>query len=164
MKLVWIGLLFGAGLFMYACHTPDSSKSSPATIKQDSTQYDSETVSASCSAKPIKDPNHPKPMALMMRQMVSFADSMRADLLAGKIVQAEKYPLLHFHLVEPTDKDVLQPEFFENARQFQLAWKALYKTKGNQTKAYNAVISKCVQCHTAYCSGPLKRINKLPIP
>lgn len=151
-------------LFAISACTNSQNLDEKLSNKTDSTSIkDSSAQAATCSTKPIKDPNHPKPMALMMRQMAAFADSMRLDLINGKSLDESKYPLLHFHLVEPTDPEVLKPSFYENARQFQMSWKALFKQKHPDKTGYNAVIAKCIQCHQEYCSGPLKRIHKLTI-
>lgn len=111
----------------------------------------------------IKDPNHPKPMALMMRQMAANADSMKAKLLRGESLDSLSFPFIRFYLVEPTDKDVLEPQFFENAKIFQAAHKAVFTHPAEQKKYYNLMIQACIGCHESYCSGPLKRIRKMPI-
>ncbi|MBP6625710.1 MAG: hypothetical protein KA198_11095, partial [Chitinophagaceae bacterium] len=46
----------------------------------------------SCN-KPIKDPNDVKPMALMMRTMANYCDSMRLQINQGQVVDSVKYPL-----------------------------------------------------------------------
>lgn len=113
---------------------------------------------------PIKDPNNPKPMALMMRMMAANADSIRAGILQGIVPDSLRYPFLRFYLVEPTDPNVLEPQFFENARLYQESYRSLMQTnKREMIQAYNATIAACINCHQRYCSGPLKRINKLPI-
>lgn len=113
-------------------------------------------------AKPTKYPNQDKPMALMMRQMADNAQKMKDKIESGAIVNAADFPFIRFHLVEPTDPDVLQPQFFENARMFQEAHKALVTSgKDKQREMYTAYIAQCINCHQTYCSGPLKRIRKL---
>jgi len=116
---------------------------------------------AACT--PIKDPNNPKPMALMMRLMAANADSMRSQLLRGEKLDSLKYPFIKFYLVEPTDPNVLEPKFFDNARLFQESYKALFAHPNESKKYYNLMINACVNCHESYCSGPLKRIRKFPI-
>ncbi len=111
----------------------------------------------------IKDPNNPKPMALMMRVMAANADSMNHELIRGESIDTLKYPFVHFYLVEPTDPKVLEPQFFENARLFKLAYHELFKHPKEQVKFYNLMINACIHCHETYCSGPLKRIKKFPI-
>jgi len=126
----------------------------------DSTKSDS-----SCSSETIMDPNNAKPMALMMRALVKNTSEMREKLKAGETLETAKYPLVRFWLVEPTDPDVLEPQFFENARLFSESYKKLSAAHDNasQIKAYNAVSGMCINCHESYCSGPLKRIRKLPV-
>lgn len=112
---------------------------------------------------PIKDPNNPKPMALMMRQMAANADSMKAKINRGETLDSLQYPFIRFYVAEPTDPHVLEPNFFEKARLFQSAYKDLFKHPKEQKNYYNLMIQACVNCHQNYCSGPLKRIRKLPI-
>ena len=101
-------------------------------------------------------------MALMMRQMADNAQLMKAKLEAGEQLTAEAFPFIRFHLVEPTDPNVLQPQFYENARLFQEAHKAMVKAPAaTQKELYTAYINQCINCHQTYCSGPLKRIRKL---
>lgn len=103
-------------------------------------------------------------MALMMRQMVANADSIRLGLLAGIQPDSSRYPFLRFYLAEPTDPNVLEPRFFENARLFQEAYLNMMRSpKKEMISAYNATITACINCHEQYCSGPLKKIHKLPI-
>jgi hypothetical protein len=151
MKNIQISFYILLSLLSLACnnHTTPSS----VNISPDST--------TECA--PIKDPNNAKPMALMMRQMASNADSMRAQLLRGETLDSTRYPFIRFYLVEPTDPNVLQPSFYENARLFQEAYSNLFKNPTKQTQYYNLMIQKCVNCHEQYCSGPLKKIKKLPI-
>jgi hypothetical protein len=111
----------------------------------------------------IMDPNQPKPMALMMRLMANNADSMKKLILNNEKLDSLVFPFLRFYLVQPTDPDVLEPQFYENAKQFQAAYKSLFTYPTEQKKYYNLMIGQCISCHQSYCSGPLKRINKMPI-
>lgn len=115
------------------------------------------------SRSPIKDPNNPKPMALMMRLMAAHADSMRSKLLREEAIDSAEFPFLRFYLTEPTDPKVLEPQFFENARLFQQAYKSVFTHPQEQVKYYNNMINSCIHCHESYCNGPLKRIRKFPI-
>ena len=122
-----------------------------------------EIIDSAACAPTIMDGNTPKPMALMMRQMANNADSMRLKISAGQVIDSLQYPFIRFYLVEPTDPAVLQPQFFENARLFQEAYAEMFKHPEQQKDYYNAMIGKCVNCHSMYCRGPLKRINTLPL-
>lgn len=151
-------------MVFFACGANESKDNKGQT---DSTQIasDSAKSDSSCTSETIMDPNNPKPMALMMRALVKNASEMKEKLKVGETLDTAKYPLVRFWLVEPTDPNVLEPQFFENARLFSESYKKLLAAPDNalQVKAYNAVIGMCINCHESYCSGPLKRIRKLPI-
>ncbi len=158
--IVLASLLLGSFLFFAACNgsgTNKETKSDSTAVVQD------DKDSASCSNETIMDPNNAKPMALMMREMVKNSDRMKAKIEKGEVVDSASFPFLRFYLVEPTDPNVLEPEFFEKARLFQESYKAIFAHQTEQKKYYNLMINRCVKCHESYCSGPLKRIRKLPI-
>jgi hypothetical protein len=140
---------------LYACSGGNEKEQQAATAAD----------SAASCAKPgtIKDPNNPKPMALMMRQMAANADSMKHQLERGETLDSLRYPFIRFYMAEPTDPSVLEPQFYENARLFQESYRELFRHSKEQVKYHNLVIGKCISCHENYCSGPLKRIRKLLI-
>jgi len=111
----------------------------------------------------IKDPNDPKPMALMMRGLANNCDSMRIKIKNGEPVDSIQYPIFPFWTAEPTDSSVLETLFFDNAKEFEQAYRKLMQNKDLQKENYTALINVCIKCHTSYCSGPLKRIRKLPL-
>jgi thioredoxin-related protein len=144
-----LGALFACLSFFIAC-SGENEKSTSAE--------DEDCVS------PIKDPNDVKPMALMMRTMANYCDSMRLEINAGRQVDSIKYPLMPFWTAEPTDSSVLETLYFNNAKQFAAAYRELMSSTGQQqAEKYTAVINSCIHCHSSYCSGPLKRIRKLTL-
>ena len=122
-----------------------------------------EAAKAPDCEKPVKDPNDPKPMALMMRTMADYCDTMRLRLLAGGHVDSVQFPLMPFKTAEPTDSGNLVPLFYENAARFEAAWRTLMADTLTQQDDYSLVIASCVDCHNSFCSGPLRRIKKLPL-
>ena len=144
-----ISLFFGILLSLYiiSCNDNEASKSK---------------TDESCT-NPIQDPNEVKPMALMMRTMANYCDSMKVKLNKGESVDSVAYPIMPFWKAEPTDSSVLEDLFFNNANQFQAAYRKLMVEEKSQKENYAAVINQCVNCHSSYCSGPLKRIMKLPL-
>lgn len=166
IKNLWIGTGMLVVMAIMACNTAPSLPADEAgTGLKDSSLVMAEADSASCE-KPAatRYPNNDKPMALMMRQMADNAQQMKTLIEKGEAVTGAQFPYIRFHLVEPTDPDVLQPQFYENARLFQVAHKELVNGKAGEQKAlYQAYIAKCITCHETYCSGPLKRIRKLVI-
>lgn len=143
-----------------ACNNNANVQTKEANVVADSLSNDS---AVSCeSPSSTRYPNQDKPMALMMRQMADNAQKMKNKLEADEKIDAAEFPFIRFHLVEPTDPNVLQPQFYENARTFQEAHKALVNApQAKQKEMYTAYINQCINCHQTYCSGPLKRIRKL---
>jgi hypothetical protein len=127
-----------------------------------STESNVDSVKSEAQAQ-ILDPHQPKPMALMMRQMADNADSMKAKLARGESLDSLQFPFIRFYLVQATDESVKEPKFYENAKQYQTAHNAIFTHPKEQKKYYNLMIGKCISCHENYCSGPLKRIRKMPI-
>jgi hypothetical protein len=151
--------LFSAVIF-YACN-----QTSNPVEKKVSTETPNDSSENSCDneSEAIMDPNNAKPMALMMRTMVKNAQSMKNQVESGAKLDSLKYPFIRFYLVEPTDPNVLEPAFYENARLFQEAYQNLFEHPQEQSKYYNLMVGKCINCHENYCSGPIKRIKKLLI-
>lgn len=155
-----LGILIAFIVVTVACNNNNNAPKKETTAVVDSTSAD---TAASCETpSSTRYPNQDKPMALMMRQMADNAQKMKNKLEAGEKIDAAEFPFIRFHLVEPTDPNVLQPQFYENARMFQEAHKALVGAPQNKQKEmYTAYINQCINCHQTYCSGPLKRIRKL---
>ena len=143
---------------VYACSDVSKNEKQESGISG-KTERDSFTQQLSC-ARHLQDPDHPKPMALMMRLMADHLDSMKAQILRGEKLDPVHYPFLRFYLAEPTDSTVLEMKFYENSRLFQQAYHALFTHPDEQVKYFNFVVGKCINCHESYCNGPLKRIRK----
>lgn len=154
-KIITAWLLVLSGVLINTACNNNKPVSNTNHNKTDSLNCDNSTT--------IKDPNNAKAMALNMRYMAAQADSIKILLLKGNRVDSVSFPFVKFYLSEPTDPNVLEPKFFENAKIYRDAYFALMNESNNQVKAYNAMIGACINCHQSYCSGPLKRIRKLPI-
>jgi hypothetical protein len=148
MKKIFITFCFLLIIAIAACNDAEKAK---------------EPAQEECKNETIKDPNNPKPMALMMRTMANNCDSMRLEINAGKTVDSIKYPLMPFWTAEPTDSANLVELFYNNASEFEIAYRTLMSNKEHQKENYTAVINSCVNCHNSFCSGPLRRIKKLPL-
>lgn len=157
--IIFIALFLG--VILYACNQP----AKQADPKVAEAKSDKDSASSSCENpdETIMDPNVTKPMALMMRTMVKNAQFMRDQIQKGEVLDSLKHPFIKFYLVEPTDPNVLEPAFFENARLFQQSYLDLFRHPQEQKQYYNLMVGKCINCHESYCSGPLKRIRKLLI-
>ena len=76
---------------------------------ENSKEHNATTNTEEDCTNPTKDPNEVKPMALMMRTMANYCDSMRLDINAGKIVDSTKYPLMPFWKAAPTAQGICPP-------------------------------------------------------
>ncbi len=153
-----------AAILIVACNNNNSTNGKASQVASQDTMVKVDTADASCSSTTTRYPNNDKPMALMMRQMADNAQKMKNKIEAGELIDSTSFPFIRFYLVEPTDPNVLQPQFFENARMFQEAYKNLVNAPiTKQKEMYTLYINQCINCHQTYCSGPLKRIRKLVI-
>src|ERR1700710_1114867 len=98
---VYIFLLAVLFMLAYACSNDAGKKNEKIAEQHDKKIISKDT--ALCKEETIKDPNNPKPMALMMRQMADNAQQMKSLIEKGEKLDSLKFPFLRFHLVEPTD-------------------------------------------------------------
>lgn len=118
--------------------------------------------SSSCT-KPV-NPNGDSELALLMRNMLQSAKSMKELVKEGKM--PEKFPeeFLKIHTAKPTDSETKKASFDGFASNYINNLQTFYASpKEELTKNYNAVVNACVSCHLEHCPGPLTAINKLKI-
>lgn len=123
----------------------------------------SEVDSANCSPKML-NPNGDSELAVLMREMTTYSERVKANVLEGKT--PEKYPdsFLNLHVATPTDSTVRTPEFHAFAAEYLTATNVFVNSPVEKlTLNYNNMLTSCVNCHSAYCIGPVKRINRLKI-
>lgn len=118
--------------------------------------------SSACS-KPM-NPNGDSELALLMRNMLSSAKSMKELVEEGKM--PDKFPeeFLKIHTAKPTDSETKKASFDGFATNYINNLEMFYHSPKDELKQnYNAVINSCVSCHMQHCPGPLRAINKLKI-
>ena len=143
-----IGMLV---LFMEQCSNSGEQQSSE--IKKDS---------SSC-VKPL-NPNGDSELAVLMRDMMSSAKSLKEMVKQGELPKTFPEAFLKIHTAKPTDSETKKASFDGFADNYINNLQELYKSpKGELTQNYNAVVNACVACHSEHCPGPLKAINKLKI-
>jgi hypothetical protein len=122
---------------------------------------------AACSSEQVQEQpvvkkkpvDEAKPMALMMRAIYEQSRDMKTRLEAGEALDASFYRFMEFHKLEPTDSTVLVSVFYEHNENFKQAFEDLLRSSNRES--YNAMLTQCVNCHSDFCPGPIKRINKL---
>jgi hypothetical protein len=114
-----------------------------------------------CKAKPL-NPNGDSELALLMREM--FADGLR---IKGQLERDEpptglrKFTSIHSAI--PTDSTVKTAEYTAFANAYLEAARQLEAQDSLSVFRFNTMVDQCMNCHTAFCPGPKKRIKKLYI-
>lgn len=119
--------------------------------------------SVNCDTKSL-NPNGDSELALLMREMMKNSDSLRMQVMQGKL--PEKFPevFLKIHTAKPTDSETKKASFNAYADNYISMLQKLYQSDSkNLNENYNAVIEACASCHSEHCPGPLKAINKLKL-
>jgi hypothetical protein len=149
-KSTWFFIVLAAHLILagsfYGCNSADPPESNTAELPQKK------------EIKMAKDSE----LALLMRQFTAETESIRTALEAG-----EAHPLWSkieaLHSATPTDKASSGPVFEGFSESFITAVKAMQEADSMKVKYFNAVIDRCMDCHTEFCPGPRKRIAKFYI-
>jgi hypothetical protein len=112
----------------------------------------------------VINPNGDSELAILMREMVKHAqDSKDSISINAELPEyPEKFSGIFFaKKIDPNiDKqmfDGLAQVYLNNLKFFQKSEPI------NRRSSYNNLIRSCEGCHQNFCSGPLKRINKLYI-
>jgi len=114
-----------------------------------------------CKPKPL-NPNGDSELALLMREM--FADGLR---IKGQLERGEVPTGLRqfttIHSAIPTDATVKTAEYTAFANAYLEAARQLEAQDSLSVFRFNTMVDQCMNCHTAFCPGPKKRIKKLYI-
>ncbi|MBL7940847.1 MAG: hypothetical protein JNL43_15910 [Flavobacteriales bacterium] len=111
----------------------------------------------------VQELTPPSELALLMRSMAAHADTVKAALGRGE--DLPPYPKAFSNLMkaEPTKGMHIDPITFPTfAKDYLDKVDRLYKAKKtDRTRAYNALVQSCANCHGSHCPGPLMRIKKM---
>ena len=122
---------------------------------------ETKTDSAASCKKPV-NPNGDSELALLMRVMANYNDSVKAALLSNRTVPEPPAAISTLLTAKRTDPDLDEQLFSSGANQY-LAQVEQFKNAGkdDQVRFYNGIVNACVSCHHNFCGGPLVRINKM---
>ena len=102
-------------------------------------------------------------LALLMRSMTTHADTVKAAL--GRGDELPPYPRSFGNLMKarPTSGMHIDPITFPTfGKDYLDKVDRLYKAKkADRSRAYNALVQSCANCHGTHCPGPLMRIKKM---
>ena len=117
-----------------------------------------------CEKNPDKiiNPNGESELALMMRKMVIHAQASKDSVSDMKELPSYPEEFSTIFFAKKTDPNIDKQLFDGLAQVYLNNLKFFYKAdKTDRKNAYNALIQSCAGCHQNFCSGPIKRINKL---
>lgn len=121
---------------------------------------------AACGVDTIQrentEPNSAKELALLMRKMESDLMTFRTEMKRGKILEM-KFDYSAIYTAEPTKSNLRENKDFSAYANSYLMGVDNLKTapKDSVPSKYNLLVSKCVDCHNSFCTGPISRIKKL---
>lgn len=122
-----------------------------------------EKDTANCE-KPL-NPNGDSELAVLMRAMYDSAVTFQKLVKEGRTDVKLPAAFLKIHTAKPTDSSAVKdPAYTSFANDYVKGLNALYSSSKEELGSnYNIMLDKCVNCHQAYCPGPIKKINKLKL-
>ncbi len=128
---------------------------------------DGKNASNADSCKTPLNPNGDSELALLMRQLSNWNDSLKTKL-EKRALTAEEMRLpenVQTLLTAQRTDTTIDKALFKSMADFYLAQAEQFSHAGmqqaDQVKYFNATVRACVSCHENFCHGPIKRINKM---
>ncbi|MBL7962414.1 MAG: hypothetical protein JNM31_01095 [Flavobacteriales bacterium] len=107
----------------------------------------------------------PSELALLMRDMTTYADSTRSLLMRGGAPLPFPKDHARMHTATATDDHLDRATFTAFADNYLAQLKVFNEAAPEDRKrTFNAVINACASCHNNVCPGPMVRIKKLYVP
>ena len=108
----------------------------------------------------------PSELALLMRAMAAHADSVKAAIARDAKLPPYPSEIKTLFTATPTKDMHIDPITFPTfGKDYEMKVDLLYKAaKKDRSRAYNALVQSCANCHGTHCPGPLMRIKKMYVP
>lgn len=111
------------------------------------------------------NPNGDSELALLMRELAAFTDSVKQDLINNRAPRPQPTNLAALLSAKKTDENIDNSIYDPFARSYIAGVEYFYTSKPEeQIENYNSMVNNCIACHQSFCGGPIKRIQKLLIP
>ncbi len=159
MNRSWLSASLLASFFLIGSCDQGDGQAGVDASPSDSTKTSSYTPNTG------KDGHYVSPLAQLMRDMTTFADSTKQRLLRGDELLPYPEKFKEMLTAEPTpgmmDHRTFDPFAFSYLQQLD----SLYKVVPAQREtAFDELVQYCAACHGQVCPGPLVRIKKLRMP
>jgi hypothetical protein len=110
------------------------------------------------------NPNGASALALLMREMTTHVELNKANLLAGKQITSKPENISTLLTAERTDKNLDDKLFVGLAKVYLQRLDELQNAPDSlKIEVHNNLVTSCHDCHSNFCPGPIKRINKAMI-
>ena len=110
------------------------------------------------------NPNGASALALLMREMTTHVELNKTSLLAGKQITSKPEHISTLLTAERTDKNIDDKLFVGLAKVYLQRLDELQTAPDSlKIEAHNNLVTSCHDCHSNFCPGPIKRINKAMI-
>ncbi len=108
------------------------------------------------------NPNGDSELAILMREMLAHSKYIKQRLEDG-LAEQEAYPESQERLLtaKATTLEKRGYGFDAYANAYLAALQELHKPNGMRIYNHNNLVSKCVDCHKSFCTGPIPTIEKL---
>jgi len=110
--------------------------------------------------KPI-NPNGDSELALLMREMAKATESWKDEVKEGELLT--ELDLSRLKTATPTDSTVPGPEFNGFADAYMASVEHFLSEDSVSVYRFNLMVYQCMNCHSSFCPGPMKRIEKMYI-
>lgn len=104
-------------------------------------------------------------MALLMEQMFTENENLKAKVEAGEELGVFNEEYLKIHTAELTDPDDRNDTFESFSTALLKNQEAIYSAEDSEKSKinFNRMVQTCIACHETTCTGPIPRIKKLTI-
>lgn len=117
---------------------------------------------ASCKNGDTINPNGASELALLMREMAKHVTTNHDLLLSGKPIVLAPEGIGKLKTAEKTDKNLDTALFNSLADVYLGKLKELQEAPDSlKITAHNNLVTSCKDCHSNFCPGPIKLINKM---
>jgi cytochrome c553 len=104
-------------------------------------------------------------LAALMEKMYQDNAALKKEIEAGKVPQSFPEDFLRMHDAEATDPNDKNDTYHALAKVYLSQMDSIVQSPdaAHAKRAFNNMVTTCVNCHQVFCQGPIPRIQKLRI-
>lgn len=104
-------------------------------------------------------------LAALMEKMYQDNATLKKQIEAGQVPQSFPEDFLRMHDAEATDPNDKNETYHALAKVYLAQMDSIVQAPdtAHAKRAFNNMVTTCVNCHQVFCQGPIPRIQKLRI-